>query len=248
MYTINICHLYPDLLNLYGDRGNVIALKQRAAWRGIDVTVHNISIGQEYNADEYDITFLGGGQDFEQQIIQTDLLTLKGDAIRNAIHSGKVFLAICGGYQLLGKYYTTHDGKQIDLLGALDIWTIAKSDRLIGNFAFRCDFLASNSFDGIVVGFENHAGRTFLGNNVKPLGKIIHGHGNNDQDKFEGAIFKNTFCSYSHGSLLPKNPMLTDFIISAALKNKYPSFNMLQPLNDTLEKQARLCVMNKYIR
>lgn len=247
IYTLNICHLYPNLLNLYGDRGNVIALKQRAAWRGIDVTIHNISIGQEYDAQKYDITFLGGGQDFEQEIIQKDLLTLKGDSIHNAIHSGKVFLAICGGYQLLGKYYTTHDGKQIDLLGALNIWTVAQSDRLIGNFAFCCDFLTSKSFDGIVVGFENHAGRTFLGSNVKPLGKIIRGYGNNGKDRFEGAIFKNTFCSYSHGSLLPKNPKLTDYLISTALKNKYPSFNILLPLDDSIEENARQSVLNRYI-
>lgn len=248
MYTINICHLYPDLLNLYGDRGNVIALKQRALWRGIDVVVHNISIGQEYDTNKYDITFLGGGQDFEQEIIQNDLLTQKGDAIRDAINSGKVFLAICGGYQLLGKYYTTFDGKQINLLGALDIWTIAQSNRLIGNFAFRCDFLASNSFDGVIVGFENHAGRTFLGSNVSPLGKIIRGHGNNDQDGFEGARFKNTFCSYSHGSLLPKNPKLTDYLLSIAMKNKYPSFNILVPLDDSIEQAARQSVITKYIK
>ncbi|MBP5427426.1 MAG: glutamine amidotransferase [Clostridiales bacterium] len=248
MYNLEICHLYPNLLNLYGDRGNIIALKQRADWRGIGINIHNVSLGQEYDPSKYDITFLGGGQDFEQEIIQEDLIKLKGGSITSAIHSGKVFLAICGGYQLLGKYYTTYDGRKIDLLGALDFWTIAQKDRLIGNFAFRCDFLKSSSFDGVVVGFENHAGRTFLGERVQPMGKLICGHGNNGQDGFEGAVFKNTFCSYSHGSLLPKNPKLTDHILSVALGNKYPSFNILTPLDDSIENKARLSVLNKYIR
>lgn len=246
MYSLNICHLYPNLLNLYGDRGNVIALKKRAEFRNIEVNVHNISIGDAYNYNDYDITFLGGGQDFEQEIIQNDLINQKGTDIKNAIQNDHIFLAICGGYQLLGNYYVTHDGKKIDLLGAIDIWTIGKPNRLIGDFAFCCDILKSDTFDGIVVGFENHAGRTYLGKDVKPLGRIISGNGNNGEDGFEGAIYKNVFCSYSHGSLLPKNPKLTDYILTLALKQKYPDFTKISPLDGTFENEARNCILNRF--
>lgn len=242
MYSLDICHLYPNLLNLYGDRGNVIALKKRANWRNIEVNIHNISIKDNYDPEKYDITFLGGGQDFEQEIIQNDLLTQKGDNIKKAIELGHVFLAICGGYQLLGKYYMTHDGKKIDLLDAINIWTIGEKDRLIGNFCFCCDFLKSDNFDGVVVGFENHAGRTFLGDGVMPLGKIINGNGNNGKDGYEGAIYKNVFCSYSHGSLLPKNPAFTDHLLTLALKKKYSDFDKLAPLDDTFETNARQAI------
>ena len=246
MYSLDICHLYPNLLNLYGDRGNVIALTKRAQFRGIEVNVHNISIGDDYEPDKYDITFLGGGQDFEQEIIQNDLINKKGSAICDAISNNHVFLAICGGYQLLGNYYTTHDGKKIDLLGAIDIWTIGRPNRLIGDFAFSCDILKSDDFDGVVVGFENHAGRTYLGKDVKPLGKLVFGNGNNGEDGFEGAIYKNVFCSYSHGSLLPKNPRLTDHILTLALKQKYPDFTELGPIDTTFEDEARRCILKRF--
>lgn len=248
MYSLDICHLYPNLLNLYGDRGNLIALTRQAQFRGITVNVHNVSIGDDYDPSKYDITFLGGGQDFEQEIIQDDLLNKKGPAIRDAISSDHIFLAICGGYQLLGNYYITHDGKRIDFLGAIDIWTIGKPNRLIGDFAFCCDFLKSDDFDGVVVGFENHSGRTYLGKDVKPLGKIVFGNGNNGEDGFEGAIYKNVFCSYSHGSLLPKNPKLTDHILTLALKKKYPDFTELSPVDTTFEDEARKCIINRYGR
>ena len=132
MYTLNICHLYPDLLNLYGDRGNIISLKMRANWRSIEANIYNISIGDDFNPEKYDIVFLGGGQDFEQEILQKDLLDIKGPYIKEAIENGTVFLCICGGYQLLGKYYKTHDGKEIEFLGALNLWTIAGHKRMIG--------------------------------------------------------------------------------------------------------------------
>jgi CobQ-like glutamine amidotransferase family enzyme len=247
MYELNICHLYPDLLNLYGDRGNIIALSRRAQWRGINVTVSNISMGDEFNAENYDIIFLGGGQDYEQEIIQDDVLNQKGNEIKNAIQNDKIFLAICGGYQLLGNYYKTWDGKEIEFLKALDLWTIGGKERMIGNFCFECDFLKSESCDGIIVGFENHSGRTYLGPLVKPLGKIIKGYGNNGEDGFEGAIYKNVFCSYSHGSLLPKNPALADHLISLALKQKYKDFVSLQKLNDEFEDLAHNTMIQRII-
>ncbi len=244
IYSLDICHLYPNLLNTYGDYGNIIALKQRAFWRGIQVNVHNISINDNYQYEKYDITFLGGGQNFEQEIIQNDLIQNKGSSIKEAINAGYIFLAICGGYQLLGEYYKL-ENNTIHLLDAINICTIAENNRLVGDLAFYCDFLKSDTFDGIIVGFENHSGRTFLGPHVKPLGKIIYGNGNNGTDGFEGAIFKNTFCSYSHGSLLPKNPEFTDYILSLALQRKYKDSITLSPLDNSLENNAKLYILNK---
>lgn len=247
MYELNICHLYPDLLNLYGDRGNIIAIARRSQWRGIQVNISDISIGDEFDAEKYDIIFLGGGQDFEQEVIQDDVLNQKGNEIRNAIQNDKIFLAICGGYQLLGNYYRTWDGKEIEFLKALDLWTVGSKDRMIGNFCFECDFLKTDSFDGKVVGFENHSGRTYLGPSVKPLGKIVKGFGNNGEDGFEGAIYKNVYCSYSHGSLLPKNPHLTDHLIALALKQKYKDFDSLQKLNDEFEELAHKTMLQRIV-
>ncbi|MEN2773895.1 glutamine amidotransferase [Acetivibrio clariflavus] len=247
MYELNICHLYPDLLNLYGDRGNIIAIARRSQWRGIQVNISDISIGDEFDAEKYDIIFLGGGQDFEQEVIQDDVLNQKGNEIRNAIQNDKIFLAICGGYQLLGNYYRTRDGKEIEFLKALDLWTVGSKDRMIGNFCFECDFLKTDSFDGKVVGFENHSGRTYLGPSVKPLGKIVKGFGNNGEDGFEGAIYKNVYCSYSHGSLLPKNPHLTDHLIALALKQKYKDFDSLQKLNDEFEELAHKTMLQRIV-
>lgn len=247
MYELNICHLYPDLLNLYGDRGNIIALKKRCEWRGISVNISDVTLGDAFDTQNYDIIFLGGGQDYEQEIIRDDMLNEKGNEIKNAINNGKVFLAICGGYQLLGKCYKTWEGKEIEFLGALDFYTIGAKDRIIGNFVFECNFLKSENYDGKVVGFENHSGRTYLGENVKPLGKIIKGCGNNGEDGFEGVLFKNTYCSYSHGSLLPKNPILCDHLILTALKLKYKDFVSLQRLNDEFEKLAYNSMVSRII-
>lgn len=247
MYELNICHLYPDLLNLYGDRGNIISLKKRAEWRGIKVNIHNITLGDAFVPEKYDIVFLGGGQDYEQEIIQDDVLRKKGNEIRNALESNKVFLCICGGYQLLGKYYKTWDGKEIQFLGALNLWTIGSKKRMIGNIVFECDFLKSETCDGKVVGFENHSGRTYLGPEVQPLGKIIKGNGNNGEDHFEGAIYKNVFCSYSHGSLLPKNPAFTDHLITLALKQKYREFVSLSRLNDDFEELAHNSMIKRLV-
>lgn len=247
MYELNICHLYPDLLNLYGDRGNIIALKRRCEWRGINVNVSNISIGDNFDAESYDIIFLGGGQNYEQEILHDDVINQKGNEIRNAISNNKVFLAVCGGYQLLGKYYKTWDGKEIQFLDAVDFWTIGDKKRMIGDFVFECDFLKENGFDGKVVGFENHSGRTYLGPNVKPLGKIIKGYGNNGKDGFEGALYKNVYCTYSHGSLLPKNPAFADHLIALSLKQKYKDFVSLSYLNDEFEELANRTMIKRIV-
>ena len=247
MYELKICHLYPDLLNLYGDRGNIIALKKRCEWRGINVETVSVSLGDPFSAEDYDIIFIGGGQDYEQTIIQDDLMQGKKAAVIEAVEAGKVFLAICGGLQLLGKYYRTHEGNDIECIGALNIWTHGSSDRLIGNLIFECDFLKKDGFDGLVVGFENHSGKTYYGPEVKPLGKVVKGFGTNGEDGYEGAVYKNVFCSYSHGSLLPKNPALADHLISLALKNKYKDFVSLQSLDDKFETRARESLIKRFM-
>ncbi len=248
MHDIKICHLYPELLNMYGDRGNIMALKKRAQWRNINVQVLTISLGDYFSPLDYDLVFMGGGQDYEQEIIQNDILDIKGDNIIKAIEDNKVFLCICGGYQLLGKYYKTWDEKQIEFLGALDLWTIGSEKRMIGNMIMECDFLPGENSGKQVVGFENHSGCTYLGPSVKPLGKVIKGYGNNGEDGYEGAIYKNVYCSYSHGSLLPKNPALTDHLLSLALKQKYGDFEGLDPLDDSIEYKAHDSVIKRVLR
>lgn len=230
---LNICHLYPDILNLYGDRGNVTCLKKRLEWRGIDCNVEGVSIGDKLEASKYDLFFIGGGQDFEQGVLLQDLSGEKTAEIKAAIEDEKVFLAICGGYQILGSYYKTWDGQQCDFLGALDLYTVGQKDRMIGNYMYECDDLGGQT----VVGFENHSGQTFLGNGVKPVGKVLSGYGNNGKDGYEGARYKNVYATYSHGCLLPKNPAIADMLIRWALERKYPGFR-LEPLTDTLENRA----------
>lgn len=239
--TLRIAHLYPDMLNLYGDRGNIIALTERTKARNIDVTVDAVTMGKSFIADDYDILFIGGGQDFEQDVLLDDLKKGKDEQISRAINNGIAMLAICGGYQMLGKYYKTYDGKMLDYIGAIDFYTEGREERMIGNFAYKTK-------EGIeVVGFENHSGRTYLGKDTEPLGKMIKGYGNNGEDGTEGVRFKNTFGTYSHGPVLPKNPQLTDLIISKALENKYGSAQ-LAPLDDTLEAKAREQVRKLYFK
>ena len=211
---LNICHLYPDILNLYGDRGNIITMKRRLESRGISVNVDECSIGQPLDVDKYDIFFIGGGQDFEQEVLLRDLASGKGKDICTAVEEEKVFLAICGGYQMLGQYYKTWDGVQLDFIGAINVHTIGAKERMIGNYMYRTTPESSGS---IVVGFENHSGKTYLGEDVAPLGMMIKG---------------------SHGSLLPKNPVLCDFILQTALDRRYGKTEPLVPLNDTLELNA----------
>lgn len=238
---IRIAHLYPDMLNLYGDRGNIIALTERMKARNIEVITDQITMGKSFNADDYDILFVGGGQDFEQDVLLDDLKKGKDLEIKKAIESGKVFLAICGGYQMLGKYYKTYDGKKLEYMGALDFYTEGKEERMIGNYAFKTK-------EGIeIVGFENHSGRTYLGKNIEPLGKMIKGYGNNGEDGTEGVRYKNTFGTYSHGPILPKNAQFADLLISKAVENKYGKTQLI-PLDDTLELKAQQQVMKLYIK
>ncbi len=231
---LKICHMYPDVLNLYGDRGNMICLRQRLAWRGIEAQVTRLPIGSEARLSDFDLVFIGGGQDFEQQVLLEDLHRGKDREIRAAIADGIPFLTICGGYQMLGHYYETYDGKRCDFIGAVDLYTVGSKKRMIGNYKFRC---GEESGGSLVVGFENHSGKTWLGSGVKPLGTILAGFGNNGEDKTEGVRYRNVFGTYSHGPLLPKNPELCDRILLTALERKYGKAE-LSPLDDAAEKAA----------
>ena len=163
--TLRICHLYPDLLNLYGDRGNILCMRRRLEWRGIDAEVTEVTVGEQADFTQFDLFFIGGGQDFEQEVLLSDLKAGKGSEIKAAIADGKTFLTICGGYQMLGSYYRTWDGKQCDFIGAIDYYTVGSKERMIGNFLFEC---LPESGGSTVVGFENHSGKTYLGSGVSP--------------------------------------------------------------------------------
>lgn len=240
---LRICHLYPDLLNLYGDRGNILTLQRRCEWRGIGCSVEPVSLGQPFDATRYDLVFLGGGQDYEQNILQRDLIDRKGPAIRAAVEDGLVFLCICGGFQLMGQYYQEQGGHRIECLGALDIWTVGQPGRLIGDIICHSTYLEAQGLDPVLVGFENHSGRTFLGSNVHPLSRVVRGGGNNGQDQTEGAIYNNVYCTYSHGSFLPKNPDMADVLIKTALKRRYNRTIELTLLTGNFENNARNAVM-----
>ena len=236
---LRICHLYPDLLNLYGDRGNLLTLQRRCEWRGIASSITPVSLGQPFTTADYDLVFLGGGQDYEQNLLHRDLLVEKGPAIRAAVEDGQLFLCICGGFQLMGKYYEEQDGHRIECLDALDLWTVGRPDRMIGDTIYSSPFLEEIGRDPLLVGFENHSGRTFLGTGVRPLAKVLKGHGNNGQDQTEGAIYKNVYCTYSHGSFLPKNPEMADYLIQKALERRYDRPIALKPLDNRMENNAR---------
>ena len=231
---LRICHLYPDVLNLYGDGGNIICMQQRLKWRGIDSEVTRVMIGDVLHLSDFDLLFIGGGQDFEQEVLLPDLQRGKDREIRAAIEDGLTVLTICGGYQMLGQYYETYDGIRCDFIGALDLYTIGSQTRMIGNTVFRC---MPDCGGSTVIGFENHSGKTRLGPDLPPLGTVLSGFGNNGEDGTEGARYRNVFGTYSHGPLLPKNPAFCDYLLSTALRRKYGAVE-LEALDDAAELAA----------
>lgn len=243
-YKINIAHLYPKLLNIYGDRGNILTLIQRCKWRGIDVAVDEIDVGEAINEKKYDVYFIGGGQDFQQIKVANELQKQK-DSLKSAIESNSVLLAICGGYQLLGHYYQPHNADRLEGIGVLDAYTIAGSKRFIGNVTAKLSIDNLSSNIKTLVGFENHSGLTYLKGNTQPIAKILTGNGNNGEDKTEGARYKNVFGTYLHGSLLPKNPHFADYLIELALEKRYKQNIKLEPLNDEIELTAHNSLINK---
>lgn len=228
---LNIIHLYPDLLNLYGDKGNIACMEMRLKWRGIGANIKTCT-NRDHSIDleAADIIFIGGGSDREQEIVCKLLLEKKEELI-NYVENGGVLVAVCGGYQLLGKYYKTAD-VEIEGLGILDIYTDAGDTRLISNVVLETEL-----FPQKITGFENHAGRTYIGNHT-PLGRVVVGNGNTGESGYEGVVYKNVIATYLHGPILPKNPMLCDYILSAALMRKYDDFEGLEPLDDELENTA----------
>lgn len=235
---ISIAHLYPKLLNLYGDMGNIITLKKRCEWRGISIEIEDIGIGDTIK--EHDLYFIGGGQD-KQQLDVADELFKNKEFLTKERDNGSVFLGICGGYQLFGHYYQPFDGEKLKGISLLDAYTVAGKKRFIGNVTVETDFLSPST----LVGFENHSGLTYLQGETKPIGKVTVGNGNNGEDKTAGARYKNVFGTYLHGSLLPKNPHFADYLIELALEKHYGEKIKLSELDDTIENSTHNSLVGK---
>lgn len=233
MTTITIIQLYPKDMNLYGDWGNTLVLKKRLEWRGFRVQIIDHNPGDTTDFSIGDIFVGGGGQDAGQLAIQDDLLS-RGEELKTLANNGVPMLLICGMYQLFGRQFVTNDGSIIRGIGVLPVDTTAGEERLIGNIT-----LESDQF-GTIVGYENHSGQTFLDDTVQPLGKVVRGAGNNNTDGTEGVRLHNTIATYLHGSLLPKNPTIADFLIAKALERRGISAEDLKPLEvDTLAQTAQ---------
>ena len=255
---LTICHLYPLAMSIYGDRGNVIALTQRAGWRGAEVTVQPHNLGDSPDFGDVDIFFFGGGQDKEQAAVSRDLRGDAGKALLGAVEAGSALLAICGGYQLLGHSFRTGSGDLLPGIGLFDAHTEAGARRFIGDAVVECDFAdpasdASGPGTGVasarmLVGFENHSGRTTLGAGCRPMGRVIVGYGNDGSGRYEGAIYRSAFGCYLHGSLLPKNAWFTDVLLRAGLRRRYRGDVQLVPLDDALEDQAQRAVIERVRR
>jgi lipid II isoglutaminyl synthase (glutamine-hydrolysing) len=244
MPVLRICHLYPDLLNLYGDRGNIMVLAGRARRRGIEVTVRDVGLGDEIGPGDADLFFIGGGEDRQQRIAVGDLVGRKRGPLQEAVAGGAVVLAVCGGYQLLGKFYRPAEGDDLPGLALIDLWTEhagPKAPRLIGNLV-----IDPEGGDPPLIGFENHGGRTYLGPGVRPLGRVVAGFGNNGRDRTEGAVAGRVYGTYLHGPLLPKNPAFADRLIREALSRRYPEA-ILVPLPDVFEAKAREAMISRLL-
>ena len=231
---LRLAHLYADVMNVYGDRGNAIALRYRCEARSITLDVHGIGIGEAFEPREYDLLVIGGGEDREQRRIAGDLLA-RGPAIRSVIEEGLPALAVCGGFQLFGERYIDSDGSVLPGIGLFRMETVHPGEgakRAIGNVLLDTEF-------GEVVGFENHGGRTWLDGREERFGTVVEGRGNNGEDGSEGARVANAIGTYLHGSLLPKNPAIADFLLGKALARRYGEGATLEALGDGLEESAR---------
>lgn len=235
---LKIAHLYPDLLNLYGDIGNITTIKKRCEWRGLETQVDSIYGNEKINFTGYDLVFLGGGSDREQLLVRDKLMSMKKE-LSSYVDAGGVLVAVCGGYQLLGSYYKL-EKETIQGLEILNIQTEVGKTRLISDVV-----LESEEF-GTIVGFENHGGRTYI-NDHTPLGKVLYGNGNNGTDGYEGVMYKNVIATYLHGSLLPKNPVLSDHIIKKMLEQRGLSTD-LAPLDDSIELDAHKYIVERFVK
>jgi CobQ-like glutamine amidotransferase family enzyme len=232
-------------MNVYGDRGNVTTLVQRCRWRGIDVAVVERGVGDKGPLTQFDLIFAGGGQDRDQIAVSQDLQGDTGHALSAAVEADAVMLSVCGTYQLLGRYFQPGDGDRLPGIGVFDAWTEAGPRRFIGDAVVSVDL---PGYRLEIVGFENHSGRTFLGPSCRPLGQVVVGAGNNGEDGREGARYRNTFGTYLHGPLLPKNPAFADYLLRLALERRYGPDARLDPLDDALEDDAHRQVVTRVQR
>lgn len=231
---LRVCALYPELLNIYADRGNLLVLERRCRWRGIEFQLARVGIDEPLDPEVHNLFYLGGGQDRDQLLCAEDIAHSKAAALRTATEeTGSVLLAVCGGYQLLGNYYELEDGRQVPGAGLVDLKTVREpGKRLIGNVAIELELHGQRQ---LLAGFENHGGRTYLGGNEQPLGRVLKGHGNNGHDRTEGVLRNGIVGTYLHGPLLPKNIWFADWLIATALKIDPAD---LPPLDDEFELAA----------
>lgn len=233
---VRVGHLYPDYLNIYADRGNIAVLSSRAAWRGLDVEVTPIGLGSTLRPGEHDLIYVGGGQDREQALIAPDIAA-RGPVLAEAVAGGAVVLAVCGGYQLLGRFYRDRYGAELPGAGVLPLYTVAGERRMIGDVLLECELEPGER--RTLAGFENHAGRTILDEGAEPLGRVVSGFGNDGASGYEGCRLGRAVGTYLHGPLLPRNPWLADWLLAQAVAHgtgaEPPAFD---PLDDGLESEA----------
>lgn len=237
---IKIGYLYPTLMSVAADRGNLFSIERRCQWRGIATEVESIYVKQTPDFTQYDLILIHGAADREMEVASKDIQE-KAPSLREAAEAGTVFLSVCAGYQLLGHYYKPSSGPELKGASVLDLYTEGSNQRFMTHMALEMQM--NDGSRKTIVGYENHSGRTFLGANVQPLGKVLSGWGNNGKDGFEGAIYNNVFGTYLHGPVLPKNPWFTDMLIERALQRRYGKVT-LAPLNDATEQAAHQAALN----
>lgn len=241
---LNIAWLYPRQMSTYGDRGNILTLWKRASWRNIHVSVREFDFKEKVDPTRFDLYFFGGGQDQAQRKVSNDLIKYKRDDLRKAARLGSVFLGICGGYQLMGNYYRPFNEPQLDGVGLLDVVTVASNDRMVGNVIVQINKNIGTRDSKLLVGFENHSGKTYVGKKAEPLGNVVVGNGNNGEDRTAGAFSENVFGCYLHGPVLAKNPHFADLLLSKALSRRYDGVTLTK-LDDTLETNTHNSVIDR---
>ena len=243
--TLRICHLYPTLLSIAGDRGNLMAIQKRCEWRGMRTSVTEVGVGQQADFTQYDLVLFHGGQDKEMDVAARDLAD-KAASLRDAVEQDVVVLAVCAGYQLLGHYYQPFKGPRLEGVGAVDLYTQGGGTRFMNHIAVECDFAPGGP--RTLVGFENHSGRTYLGPGAQPLGTLIAGSGNNGEDGGEGARYRQVYGTYLHGPVLPKNPWLTDHLTWMGLRHRYGEIAPLATLPDGAEERAHAVALKMALK